>query len=94
MVAARSKEELLALARGRAAVGADTVVFLQGYDETAWDAPTLPSLGELDAACDRPLVIRRADGHLALGNSAALTFAQALDADGCERDARGSPPGG
>ncbi len=93
VVAARSKEELLALARGRAAVGSDPVVFLQGYDETAWDAPTLPSLAELDAACDRPLVIRRTDGHLSLANSAALTFAQALDLDGCERDPQGEPTG-
>lgn len=90
---ARSTEELLALARGRAAGDPDPVVLLSGFDETRWELPALPSLSELDAVTDKPLVIRRIDGHLALVNSAALTFAQALDADGCQRDADGVPTG-
>jgi predicted amidohydrolase YtcJ len=90
--AARSADELLALARGRAATETEPVVFLRGYDESSWDAVRLPRLEDLDAVTDRPLVIRRADGHVALVNSAALTFARALDADGCER-ADGRPTG-
>jgi hypothetical protein len=90
---ARSGAELLALARGRATGDPEPVVLLQGFDESAWDDPSLPSLAELDAVSDRPLVLRRIDGHLALVNSAALTFAQALDSDGVERDADGRPSG-
>jgi hypothetical protein len=93
VVTAASKEELLALARGRVAADPDPVVLLGGFDETRWDRPDLPGLEELDAASDRPLVIRRIDGHLAVVNSAALTFAQAMDADGVERDADGLPTG-
>jgi predicted amidohydrolase YtcJ len=90
---ASSAAELLALARGRAASDLEPVVFLQGFDETRWDVPLLPTIEELDAITDRPLVIRRTDGHLAIVNSAALTFAQALDAPGCERDGEGRPIG-
>jgi len=89
VASASSAGELLALARGRAVTERDAVVSLQGYDETTWDDPRLPSLAELDAACERPLVIRRIDGHVALVNSAALTFARALDADGCARSEEG-----
>ena len=38
------------------------------------------------------MVIRRVDGHVSLANSAALAFARALDADGCERE-EGRPTG-
>src|SRR4029077_9726338 len=58
-----------------------------------WDRPDLPSLEELDAATGKPLVIRRVDGHVALANSAALTFAQVHDAEGFERDGEGGPTG-
>jgi predicted amidohydrolase YtcJ len=93
VAAAGSKQELLALARGRAAAGPDPVIVLSGFDETRWDVPTLPTADELDAITGRPLVIRRADGHLALANVAALTFAQAFEVDGCERDVDGRPTG-
>jgi predicted amidohydrolase YtcJ len=88
----RSAQELLAIARGRVATEPGPVVLLLGYDETAWGDRTIPTIEELDAISDRPLVIRRADGHVALANSAALTFARALEADGCERR-EGEPTG-
>jgi predicted amidohydrolase YtcJ len=88
-----SAADLLQLARERAAATAEPVVALQGFDETRWDAPTLPSLAELDAAVQRPLVIRRIDGHLALANSAALSAAAVFDVDGCDRDAGGDATG-
>jgi predicted amidohydrolase YtcJ len=91
--AATSREELLALARGRAAGDPEPVVLLQGFDETRWGDPAFPSLEELDAVTDRPLVLARADGHVAVANSAALTFAQALEAEGCDRDEQGRPTG-
>jgi predicted amidohydrolase YtcJ len=81
---ARSAADLLTIARERAAQGAG-VVLLQGFDETTWDDPRLPTPDELDAAVDRPLVIRRADGHVALANEAALTQAGIVDAPGLDR---------
>ena len=89
----RSAKELLAIAAARATGGTERVVALQGYDETRWDDPTLPSLADLDAVTADPLVIRRTDGHLALANSAALTFAEALETPGVERDHEGRPTG-
>ena len=86
--AARSARELLDVARLRAKDG-EGPVLLQGFDESGWDAPTHPTLADLDAATDRPLVIRRIDGHVALANSAAIDAAGLADVDGVERDADG-----
>ena len=66
---AGSAGELLSLARRRASEGAGPVVML-GFDESRWDDPTHPALAALDAVTSRPLVIHRADGHMALANSA------------------------
>jgi predicted amidohydrolase YtcJ len=90
---AGSKQELLTIARRRAGGGADDVILLQGFDESRWDAPELPTLAELDGAVVRPLVIRRIDGHVALANSTALTAAELTGADGCELDGTGAPTG-
>jgi predicted amidohydrolase YtcJ len=84
---ARSAADLLALARGRAADGIDV---LQGYDESQWDDPRIPSLAELDGARAGPLVIRRADGHVALANTAAIQAAEIGDVPGCARNADGT----
>src|SRR5207247_6368241 len=67
---ARSGPQLLAIAAERARRGAEAALVLQGFDETLWDAPGLPSLAELDEAVSGPLVVRRVDGHVALANSA------------------------
>ena len=89
----RTKDALLALATGRAQATDDEIVALQGFDETHWDTPELPTLSELDAAVERPLVIRRVDGHVALANSAALRAAEVTETEGCERDEAGRPTG-
>ncbi|HEX6844477.1 MAG TPA: amidohydrolase family protein, partial [Actinomycetota bacterium] len=89
VAAARSRAELLALAAGRARAEQDPVVALQGFDETRWDDPAVPTRAELDAVTDRPLVIARADGHVSLANTPAITFAQVGDLTGTERDADG-----
>ncbi len=93
VAAARSAAELLAIARERARGSSDRVVALQGYDETLWSDPTVPTLDELDAASAVPLVIRRTDGHVTLLNTAALSLADALDTPGVERDRDGRPTG-
>jgi predicted amidohydrolase YtcJ len=80
----RSAAGLLELARARAA-GGEGVVLLMGFDETTWDDPRLPTPQELDAVTDRPLVIRRADGHVSLANEAALKQAEIVDAPGLDR---------
>jgi predicted amidohydrolase YtcJ len=93
VAAVGSRRELLAIAAARADDDTERVVSLQGYDESRWSDPTLPSLAELDAITSEPLVIRRTDGHVALVNSAALTFAEALDTPGVDRDTEGRPTG-
>ena len=93
VAAAGSRRELLDIAGARVADETERVIALQGYDETRWDDPTLPTLEELDAVTGDPLVIKRTDGHVALVNSAALTFAEALDTPGVDRDPDGRPTG-
>jgi len=91
--AAGSADELLALARERAADGEGPVMLL-GFDESRWSDPTHPLMDALDALTSRPLMIHRADGHLALANSAALEAAGLRsDEEGVERDAEGAPTG-
>jgi predicted amidohydrolase YtcJ len=88
-----SAEELLALARERASEGEGAVVLL-GFDEMRWDDPTHPLMEALDAVTTRPLMIHRADGHVALANSAALEAAGIRsDEEGVERDEQGIPTG-
>jgi predicted amidohydrolase YtcJ len=88
---ARSAAEVLALARGRAAEGEGPVV-LMGFDETRWDRPGMPTLGELDEVTSRPLVLQRADGHVSLANTAAIEGAGLVglaDEPGLVRDEDG-----
>jgi predicted amidohydrolase YtcJ len=89
---ARSAADLLDRVR---AVVADRQgpVLVHGYDESTWGDPTLPGLGELDAAFDRPVAIVRVDGHLSLANTAALRETGALEREGVDRDASGEPTG-
>ncbi len=90
---AGSAEELLGIARRRRESGLDPVV-MSGFDETRWERPTHPTLAELDAAGgDVALVIFRADGHVALADSAAIA-ASGVEAEfGVERDPGGAPTG-
>ena len=88
----RSASELLDVARRRAAARRG-VTFLRGFDETRWEDPRLPTLDELDGVTSEPLVIRRADGHVLLANTAAIREADALEAPGVERDAAGAMTG-
>jgi predicted amidohydrolase YtcJ len=51
----RTKEELLDAVRARAGVGA-SVVHVEGFDETGWDRPELPTAEDLDAITAVPVV--------------------------------------
>ena len=89
---ARSKEHLLDQLSD-AARSTDGAVLVHGFDETTWDRPELPSVGDLDGASPEPLVCVRADGHVSLANSAAIAASGADGIDGTERDERGWPTG-
>ncbi len=91
-VAAGSATALLDIARGRSGVGQGPL-YMQGYDESRWAHPGLPTIDELDAASPRPLVIRRADGHIALANRTAIEQSGIADVAGVERGADGAPTG-
>jgi predicted amidohydrolase YtcJ len=90
---ASSPEDLVEIARVRC-VATEGVVVLQGFDETRWDRPEHPSIADLDRVGGSvPLVIIRADGHVALANSAAIAASHVGDEPGLERDAQGDATG-
>src|SRR5581483_10130383 len=48
----------------------------RGWIETHWSPAVFPSKADIDPiVADRPVVLRRADGHATLANSAALKLA-------------------
>jgi predicted amidohydrolase YtcJ len=95
VVASRSATDLVEVVRRRVSERAHTpgALLLLGFDESTWQEPHLPSMEDLDGACPWPLVIRRADGHVALANRAAFDAAGVADLPGVERDAHGEPTG-
>lgn len=95
---ARSATELLAAASARASTSeggttGSSPLYLQGYDESRWDDPAVPTPEQLAAVTPRPLVIRRADGHVCLANARAIDASGVVDAQGLELDAHGRPTG-
>ncbi|MCG8442798.1 MAG: amidohydrolase [Caulobacterales bacterium] len=72
----------------------------RGWIETHWPEGRFPNKGDLDAVSgDTPVVLRRADGHALVANTAALRAA-GIDADTADppggqivRDAAGEPTG-
>jgi hypothetical protein len=87
-----SAVELLEVVRAIAAAR-EGPVFLHGWDESGWPDRTLPTLGELDRATERPLGLARVDGHLVLVNSAGLEATEVSGETGVETDDAGSPTG-
>jgi predicted amidohydrolase YtcJ len=92
---ARSVAEVLE--RVRAAVtraGSDGLLWGDGYDETRFATPQLPSPAELaEAAGGRPVYLSRVDGHQGLATVDVLGDSGALEAPGCDRDPAGNPTG-
>jgi predicted amidohydrolase YtcJ len=89
---ARSSGELLGFVAEELTHGPSRIL-AHGFDESRWSDPTLPVLHELDDLGDVPVILIRADGHIALANSAALAAAEARDDDGVELDDQGLPTG-
>jgi predicted amidohydrolase YtcJ len=90
---ARSPAELLERVRV-ASRAADGLLWGDGYDETRFAAPQLPTPAELaDAAGGRPVYLSRIDGHQGLATLDVLGDSGALDADGCERGPDGAATG-
>jgi predicted amidohydrolase YtcJ len=66
----------------------------QGFDETGWLDPELPTRADLDAvAPHRPVLLVRADGYVSAANTAALGAATVEGLEGVERDEAGEPTG-
>ena len=83
-----SRDELLSAARDFVAEREGPVMG-QGFDETRWEDPLLPTRVDLDAVSLQPLVIIRTDGYVSVANGAALEAAGVRDLPGAEREAGG-----
>lgn len=91
---AKNAQDLLEIARERVATAPqDQPVILRGFDEGNWTDPRFPSLSDLDSVTARPLVIERADGHLALANTATIEAAGLNGLDGTGQDPQGGTNG-
>jgi predicted amidohydrolase YtcJ len=83
---ARSAEELLGLVAEELRHGPKKVL-AHGFDESRWPVPRVPTRADLDDLGDVPIILIRADGHIALANSAAIDQSGAFEEEGVERDA-------
>jgi predicted amidohydrolase YtcJ len=101
LVGSTSYAEVIERVRTRAATaGAGEWILGRGWDQNDWPVKEFPTAAELDAAIgDRPVYLRRVDGHAALASSAAMKLAgitaSTPDPDGGRiiRDASGQPTG-
>jgi predicted amidohydrolase YtcJ len=89
---ATSKEELLGLVTDRSATGASPV-HLEGFDESQWDRPDLPTSAELDALTPLPVVLTRTDRHISVVSSKVLDSVDLTGAEGVEVSEDGRPTG-
>src|SRR5919199_2895241 len=89
---ARSAGELLELLAS-GATEAGEALLANGFDESTWPAPELPSIDELDRVSTKPVIAVRADGHLSLVNTTAIEASGALDRSGVDMNEAGTPAG-
>lgn len=79
--AARSAQDVLTAIAAAPVSGGATLVG-QGFDESRWNDPTLPTLAAIDqAAAGRTVFLARIDGHSSLVSSALLDRRPAIAAD-------------
>jgi predicted amidohydrolase YtcJ len=91
---ARSAGELLERVAAAARRSTGGLVWGDGYDETIFTEPELPSPEALaSAAGGRPVYLARVDGHQGLATLDVLGDAGALSAVGCDRGSGGVPTG-
>jgi hypothetical protein len=88
------------LARRATEIAAGDWILGQGWNETRWPEPRIPTRADLDdVATEHPVILWRADMHLAVANSRALqragvTADTPAPSDGViDRDASGQPTG-
>jgi predicted amidohydrolase YtcJ len=87
-----SKEDLLGLVRERSGEGTSPV-HLEGFDESRWDRPDLPTGADLDALTPLPVVLTRTDGHISVVSSEVFAVVDLTDTDGVEVGEDGRPTG-
>jgi predicted amidohydrolase YtcJ len=91
---ARSAEDLLERVKAAARRVRGGLVWGDGYDETTFARPELPTAEALaEAAGGRPVYLARVDGHQGLATLEVLGEAGALSAVGCDRGTDGVPTG-
>lgn len=96
-----SYEDVIARVRERASrASAGEWIVGRGWDQNDWPVKDFPTAAALDAAIgDRPVFLRRVDGHAAIANSVAMraagVTAATQDPQGGRiiRDANGNPTG-
>ncbi|MGH9459072.1 MAG: amidohydrolase, partial [Thermoanaerobaculia bacterium] len=101
LVGTRSYDEVIErIARAAAEAPPGEWILGRGWDQNDWPVKEFPTAAALDAAVgDRPVWVRRIDGHAALASSAAMRAARITrdtpDPEGgrIERDAAGNPTG-
>jgi len=90
--ASASKEDLLRLVRERSAAAASPL-HLEGFDESRWHRPDLPTGADLDALTPLPVVLTRTDGHLSVVSAEVFAAVDLTDAEGVEVGEDGRPTG-
>jgi predicted amidohydrolase YtcJ len=101
LVGATSYNEVIERVRQRAATtAAGEWILGRGWDQNDWPVKEFPTAAQLDAAVpDRPVWLKRVDGHAGLANSSAMraagVTAATKDPEGGRiiRDASGNPTG-
>jgi predicted amidohydrolase YtcJ len=100
LVGTTSVADLQQRLRAYAAAHAEGPIYGRGWIETHWPERRFPTSADLDAVvADRPVLLRRVDGHAAVANTAALQLAQIGNGTpnpaggSIERDASGAATG-
>ena len=76
-----------------------SVITGRGWDQSRWPSKRFPTWRDIEGVSDKPILVRRVDGHAALANRAMLTLAgitkQTKPPDGGQilHDASGEPTG-
>jgi predicted amidohydrolase YtcJ len=89
---ARSAQELLGFV-AEELTHQPSKILAHGFDESHWERPDLPTLSDLDDLSDIPTILIRADGHIALANTAAIERSAATEEEGVDRDGDGRMTG-